>query len=47
MTFQVSDVVVTSKCLRGIALGHAVLAFVFSIGIAVLTVGLVGAAPGG
>jgi len=47
MTFQVSDVVVTSKRSRGIALDHAVLALVFSIGIAVLTVGLVGAPPGG
>jgi uncharacterized membrane protein len=47
MTFQVFDVVVASKRLRRIALGQAVLAFVFSIGIAALTAGLAVAAPGG
>lgn len=46
MTFQVSDVVVTSKRLRRVALGHAMLAFVFNIGIVALTVSLVGAALG-
>ena len=47
MTLQVSDVVVASKRLRRIALGQAVLALVFSIGIAALTVGLAVAAPSG
>ncbi len=41
MTFQVSDVVITSKRLRRLALFHAMLAFVFNIGVIALSVSLV------
>ncbi len=46
MTFQVSDVTITSKRLRRIALLHAMLAFVFNIAVVALSVSLVGAALG-
>ena len=41
MTFQVSDVVITSKRLRRLALLHALLAFAFNIGVIAVSVGLV------
>jgi uncharacterized membrane protein len=47
MTFQVSDVTISSKRLRRIALGHALLAFVFNIAVVALSVSLVGTALGG
>ncbi len=47
MTFQVSDVAITTKRLRRIALGHAMLAFVFNIAVVALSVSLVGAALAG
>lgn len=47
MTFQVSDVVITSKRLRRLALFHAMLAFVFNIGVVALSVSLVAAVLGG
>jgi uncharacterized membrane protein len=47
MTFQVSDVTISTKRLRRIALGHAMLAFVFNIAVVALSVSLVGSALGG
>ncbi len=46
MTFQVSDVVITSKRLRRLALFHAMLAFVFNIGVIALSVSLVASVLG-
>ncbi len=47
MTFQVSDVVITSKRMRRLALFHAMVAFVFNIAVVALSVSLVAAALGG
>jgi uncharacterized membrane protein len=47
MTFQVSDVVITSKRLRRLALFHALLAFMFNIGVVALSVSLVASVLGG
>lgn len=44
MTFQVSDVVITAKRMRRLALVHAMLAFVFNIAVIALSVSLVAAA---
>ncbi|WP_426163656.1 DUF1345 domain-containing protein [Sandarakinorhabdus sp. DWP1-3-1] len=44
MTFQVSDVDVTSKRMRRIALGHGLLAFLFNIAVVALSVNLVATA---
>lgn len=44
MTFQVSDVVITSKAMRRLALFHAMLAFVFNIAVVALSVSLVATA---
>ena len=46
MTFQVSDVEVTSKRLRRLALLHGLLAYFFNIGVVALTVSLVASALG-
>ena len=42
MTFQVSDVEITTPRLRRVALVHSILAFLFNIGVLALTVSLVG-----
>lgn len=47
MTFQVSDVVITAKRMRRLALVHALLAFIFNIAVVALSVSLVAAALGG
>jgi uncharacterized membrane protein len=47
MTFQVSDIVITSKRMRKLALLHALLAFLFNIAVIALSVSLVAAALGG
>lgn len=47
MTFQVSDIVITTKRLRRLALAHAMLAFVFNIAVVALSVSLVGTALAG
>lgn len=44
MTFQVSDVAVTSKRMRRIALAHGLVAFVFNIAVVALSVNLLAAA---
>jgi uncharacterized membrane protein len=41
MTFQVSDVQITSQRLRRIALGHSVIAFIFNVVIIAITVNVV------
>jgi uncharacterized membrane protein len=48
MTFQVSDVTITDKRVRRLALAHSVIAFVFNIAVIALSVSLVAsaAAPG-
>jgi uncharacterized membrane protein len=46
MTFQVSDVVITARPMRRLALVHALLAFVFNIAVVALSVNLVAAAIG-
>lgn len=47
MTFQVSDVVISARHIRRLALGHALLAFFFNIAVVALSVSLVGSALGG
>lgn len=47
MTFQVSDVEITDKYLRRLSLIHALLAFLFNIGVVALSVSLVASAVGG
>ncbi|GGE03466.1 membrane protein [Polymorphobacter glacialis] len=47
MTFQVSDVEVTSKRLRRLTLGHAVLAFFFNIAVVAISINLVASVLGG
>ena len=42
MTFQVSDVQITSMRLRRLALLHGLIAFIFNIGVIALTVSLIG-----
>ncbi|MBC7522376.1 MAG: DUF1345 domain-containing protein [Sandarakinorhabdus sp.] len=44
MTFQVSDVVITDKRIRRLALAHSVIAFVFNIAVIALSVSLVASA---
>lgn len=44
MTFQVSDVVINTRSLRRVALVHALVAFVFNIGILALTVNVLAGA---
>lgn len=44
MTFQVSDVVITARGLRRLALIHGLLAFLFNIAVIAVTVSLVGSA---
>ncbi len=46
MTFQVSDVEVTSKRMRRIALGHGLVAFIFNIAVVALSVNLLATALG-
>ena len=46
MTFQVSDVQITSRRMRRLALWHALLAFVFNIAVIGVTVNLVGSLLG-
>jgi uncharacterized membrane protein len=46
MTFQVSDVAITAKPIRRLALLHAMLAFLFNIGVIALSVSLVGSVLG-
>lgn len=41
MTFQVSDVQITSPALRGLALTHAILSFFYATGILALTINMV------
>ena len=42
MTFQVSDIDITSPRLRRVALVHSIIAFIFNIGVIALTVSLIG-----
>jgi len=42
MTFQVSDVEITSKAMRRLALGHSLAAFLFNIVVVALSVSLIG-----
>ncbi len=46
MTFQVSDIVITARPMRRLALIHALLAFVFNIAVVALSVNLVATAIG-
>lgn len=42
MTFQTSDVQITSRTLRRVALGHTMAAFVFNIGVIAFTINVLG-----
>lgn len=44
MTFQVSDVIITDKRVRRLALAHSIIAFVFNIAVIALSVSLVASA---
>jgi uncharacterized membrane protein len=47
MTFQVSDVEITSRRMRKLALGHGILSFIFSTVIVALTINFLASASGG
>ncbi|WP_438827198.1 DUF1345 domain-containing protein [Sphingomonas bacterium] len=42
MTFQTSDVEITSRRVRGVVLGHTMLAFVFNLGVLAFTINVIG-----
>lgn len=46
MTFQTSDVAITSRRLRRIVLGHSLMAFVFNLGILAFTINVLGGGGG-
>lgn len=47
MTFQTSDVEMTSRRVRRIALGHTMAAFVFNLGVLAFTINVIGGGGGG
>ncbi|WP_174285570.1 DUF1345 domain-containing protein [Sphingomonas bacterium] len=46
MTFQTSDVDMTSRTMRRVALGHCMIAFVFNIGVLAFTINVLGGGGG-
>ena len=46
MTFQTSDVDITSRRVRRIALGHCLAAFVFNLGVIAFTINVIGSSKG-